>query len=170
MRSGCELATSVEVFERHQRRLDVRVDGAADHDRSRLGTDDETSLAPNSLHVALDDGYYDCWCYLPLLAFLTWSTTKSSRNQLSRPCCGPAPRRRTQGAVGVVLCRLLEALLRERLAELFPRRAFLQRLDGGYLRQAEIFDWLLDAEPGLDYVVANGELTRCWCGTPTRAM
>ena len=52
----------------------------------------------------------------------------------------------TQGALGVLRRRL--AVLR--LA--FPRARFLVRLDGGFATP-EIFD-VLDAEPGLDYVVA----------------
>ena len=52
----------------------------------------------------------------------------------------------TRGAVGV-LQRLLALL---RLA--FPQARFLVRLDGGFATP-EIFD-VLDAEPGLDYVVA----------------
>ena len=50
------------------------------------------------------------------------------------------------GTVGL-LCRLLPLL-----RSAFPRARFLVRLDGGFATP-EIFDFL-DAEPGLDYVVA----------------
>ena len=49
----------------------------------------------------------------------------------------------------------------------FPRARFLVRLDGGFATP-ELFD-ILDAEPGLDYVVAMAEnavmIQRCVCRT-----
>jgi hypothetical protein len=60
------------------------------------------------------------------------------------PPAGNAPA--TRGARGTLI-RLLDGL---RVA--FPRARFLVRLDGGFATP-ELFD-LLDAEPGLDYVVA----------------
>ena len=133
---GCELATS--VIERHQRRLRGRARRITiDLDP----TDDETHGAQQ---LTFFNGYYDCWCYLPLLAFLTFDDEVEQYlcAAVLRPGTAPA----TQGAVGV-LCRLLALL---RLA--FPQARFLVRLDGGFATP-EIFD-VLDAEPGLDYVVA----------------
>ena len=80
----------------------------------------------------------------PLLAFLTFDdeTEQYLCAAVLRPGNVPA----TRAAVGV-LQRLLALL---RLA--FPQARFLVRLDGGFATP-EIFD-VLDAEPGLDYVVA----------------
>ena len=102
-------------------------------------------MAPNSSPSST--GHYDCWCYLPLLAFLTFDDEAEQYlcAALLRPGNAPA----TRGARGV-LCRLLALL---RLA--FPTARFLVRLDGGFATP-ELFDFL-DAAPGLDYVVAMAE-------------
>ncbi len=89
-------------------------------------------------------GHYDSWCYLPLLAFLTFDD--EAEQYLAAAVLRPGNVPATQGAVGVL--RRLLALLR--LA--FPQARFLVRLDGGFATP-EIFD-VLDTEPGLDYVVA----------------
>jgi Transposase DDE domain group 1 len=144
-RMGRELATS--VIDRHRRRL---------HGRARCitidldPTDDPTHGAQQ---LTFFNGHYDSWCYLPLLAFVTFDgeTEQYLSAALLRPGNAPA----TRGARGV-LCRLL-ALLRHA----FPTARFLVRLDGGFATP-EILDFL-DAEPRLDYVVAmaeNAVLTR----------
>jgi hypothetical protein len=99
------------------------------------------------------NGHYDSWCYLPLLAFLTFNNEADQYlcAAVLRPGNVPA----TRGALGL-LHRLLALL---RIA--FPQARFLVRLDGGFATPA-LFDFL-DAEPGLDYVVAmadNAVLTR----------
>lgn len=142
---GCELAAC--VVERHRQRL---------HGRARRitidldPTDDPTHGAQQ---LTFFNGHYDSWCYLPLLAFLTFNTERDQYlcAAILRPGNAPA----TRGAVGL-LKRVLPLL---RLS--FPKARFLVRLDGGFATP-EIFD-LLDAEPGLDYVVAmaeNAVLTR----------
>lgn len=142
---GRELAAT--VIERHQRRL---------HGRTRRitidldPTDDPTHGAQQ---LTFFNGHYDCWCYLPLLAFLTFDDEAEQYlcAAMLRPGNAPA----TRGALG--LLRRLLALLR--IA--FPKARFLVRLDGGFATP-ETFEWL-DAEPGLDYVVAmaeNAVLTR----------
>ena len=90
------------------------------------------------------NGHYDSWCYLPLLAFLTFDREREQYlcAAVLRPGNVPA----TCGTVGV-LCRLLPLL-----RQAFPQARFLVRLDGGFATP-EIFDFL-DAEPRLDYVVA----------------
>jgi hypothetical protein len=143
---GHELAAT--VVERHQRRL---------HGRARRitidldPTDDPTHGAQQ---LTFFNGHYDCWCYLPLLAFLTFNDEAEQYlcAAILRPGNAPA----TRGA-RETLRRLLDML---RIA--FPRARFLVRLDGGFATPA-LFDFL-DAEPSLDYVVAMGEnavLTRC---------
>ena len=142
---GCELAAS--VIERHQRRL---------HGRARRITIDlDPTDAPThgAQQLTFFNGHYDGWCYLPLLAFLTFNDEADQYlcAAVLRPGNVPA----TRGALGL-LHRLLALL---RLA--FPKARFLVRLDGGFATPA-LFDFL-DAEPGLDYVVAmadNAVLTR----------
>lgn len=139
---------ALHVIERHQRRL---------HGRARRitidldPTDDPTHGAQQ---LTFFNGHYDEWCYLPLLAFVTFNDEAEQYlcAAILRPGNAPA----TRGARGT-LCRLLDTL---RVA--FPRARVLVRLDGGFATP-EILD-LLDAEPGLTYVVAMAEnpvLTRC---------
>ena len=141
-------ALAVSVIDRHRQRL---------HGRARRitidldPTDDPTHGAQQ---LTFFNGHYDCWCYLPLLAFLTFND--EVEQYLCAAILRPGNASAARGARGT-LCRLLAVL---RVA--FPRARFLVRLDGGFATP-EIFDFL-DAEPGLDYVVAMGEnavLTRC---------
>jgi len=133
---GCELAAS--VIERHRQRL---------HGRARQitidldPTDDPTHGAQQ---LTFFNGHYDSWCYLPLLAFLTFNDEREQYlcAAILRPGNAPA----TRGTLGL-LRRLLPLL---RLT--FPKARFLVRLDGGFATP-EIFEFL-DAEPRLDYVVA----------------
>ncbi len=142
---GCELA--LRVIERHRDRL---------HGRARRitidldPTDDPTHGAQQ---LTFFNGHYDSWCYLPLLAFVTFDD--EAEQYLCAAVLRPGNAPATRGALGVF--RRLLALLR--IA--FPRADFLVRLDGGFATP-EILD-ALDAEPGLDYVVAmaeNAVLTR----------
>ncbi len=138
---GCELAAS--VIDRHRHRL---------HGRARQitidldPTDDPTHGAQQ---LTFFNGHYDSWCYLPLLAFLTFNTEIEQYlcAAILRPGNAPA----TRGALGL-LRRLLAVL---RIA--FPRARFLVRLDGGYATP-EVLDFL-DGEPRLDSVVAMAENT-----------
>jgi hypothetical protein len=142
---GRDLAAT--VIDRHRQRL---------HGRARRitidldPTDDPTHGAQQ---LTFFNGHYDSWCYLPLLAFVTFNDEAEQYlcAAILRPGNAPA----TRGARGTLI-RLLDML---RVA--FPRTRFLLRLDGGFATP-EILD-RLDAEPGLDYVVAmaeNAVLTR----------
>ncbi|MGH3118861.1 MAG: IS1380 family transposase, partial [Gaiellales bacterium] len=139
---GCELATA--VIARHQRRL---------HSRARQitidldPTDDPTHGAQQ---LTFFNAHYDSWCYLPLLAFVTFNDEVEQYlcAAVLRPGNVPA----SAGAVGV-LKRLLALL---RIA--FPHARFRVRLDGGFATP-EILDFL-DAETRLDYVVAMAENSR----------
>jgi hypothetical protein len=136
---GRELAAS--VIDRHRQRL---------HGRARRitidldPTDDPTHGAQQ---LTFFNGHYDGWCYLPLLAFLTFNDEAEQYlcAAILRPGNAPA----TRGAKGTL--KHLLGLLRVT----FPRARFLVRLDGGFATPA-LFDFL-DAEPRLDYVVAMGE-------------
>ena len=151
---GRELAAN--VIDRHRRRR---------HGRARRitidldPTDDPTHGAQQ---LTFFNGHYDCWCYLPLLAFLTFDdeTEQYLCAAILRPGNAPA----TRGARGTLI-RLLDML---RVA--FPRARFLVRLDGGFATP-EILD-RLDAEPGVEYVVAmaeNAVLTRVAAPTMVEA-
>jgi len=142
---GRELAAN--VIDRHRQRL---------HGRARRitidldPTDDPTHGAQQ---LTFFNGHYDCWCYLPLLAFVTFNDEVEQYlcAAILRPGNAPA----TRGARGTLI-RLIDLLRRA-----FPKARFLVRLDGGFATPA-LLD-LLDAEPRLDYVVAmaeNAVLTR----------
>ena len=142
---GITLAES--VIERHRQRR---------HGRARRitidldPTDDPTHGAQQ---LTFFNGHYDTWCYLPLLAFVTFDD--ESEQYLCAAVLRPGNAPATRGARGVVW-RLLELL-----REAFPKARFLVRLDGGFATP-EILD-LLDFERGVDYVVAmaeNAVLTR----------
>jgi len=133
---GCELA--MRVIERHQQRLRGRAR------RITIDLDPTDDATHGAQQLTFFNGYYDSWCYLPLLAFLTFDD--DAEQYLCAAVLRPGNVPATQGALGV-LRRLLAVL---RLA--FPRARFLVRLDGGFATP-EVFD-VLDAEPGLDYVVA----------------
>ena len=143
---GRELAA--HVIDRHRQRLH----GRARHITIDLDpTDDPTHGAQQ---LTFFNGHYDTWCYLPLLAFLTFNDEAEQYlcAAILRPGNAPA----TRGARGTLI-RLLDLL---RIA--FPRARFLVRLDGGFATP-EMLD-RLDAEPGVEYVVAmaeNAVLTRC---------
>ena len=140
-RMGRELAAS--VIERHRRRLGGRARRITiDLDPNRSGPD----RRPDAWRAAVDifNSHYDSWCYLPLLAFVRFD--REVEQYLCAAVLRPGKAVAADGTLGV-LSRLLPLL---RCA--FPRARFLVRLDGGFATP-EIFDFL-DAEPGLDYVVA----------------
>ena len=135
---GWDLAAN--VIDRHRQRLRrVR--------RITIDLDPTEDPTHGAQQLTFFNGHYDSWCYLPLLAFLTFNDEAEQYlcAAILRPGNAPA----TRGARGT-LTRLL-GLLRVR----FPRARFLVRLDGGFATP-ELFD-VLDGESGLDYVVAMGE-------------
>ena len=135
-RMADELAT--RVIERHRRRLDGRARCITiDLDP----TDDPTHGAQQ---YTLFNGYYDNWCYLPLLGFLTFD--RESEQYLCAALLRHGKAVASEGTVGL-LSRLLP-----RLRRAFPRARILVRLDGGFASPA-VFAFL-EAQPRLDYVVA----------------
>jgi Transposase DDE domain group 1 len=123
-----------------------------DHHRARLQgrarritidldpTDDPTH---GQQEFTFFNGHYDTWCYLPLVATLTFNAepTQYLVAAVLRPGNSPAKR----GALGV-LARLLR-----RLPGAFPGAALRVRLDGGFA-SPEVLDFL-EAE-AVEYVVA----------------
>jgi hypothetical protein len=89
------------------------------------------------------NGHYDTWCYLPLVATLTFNA--EPRQYLVATVLRPGNSPAKRGALGLLtrLCRRLRAA--------FPGATLRVRLDGGFA-SPEILDGL-DAE-GVEYVVA----------------
>lgn len=142
---GHELAAS--VIERHQQRLRGRAR------RITIDLDPTDDPTHGAQQLTFFNGHYDSWCYLPLLAFLTFDD--EAEQYVCAAILRPGNVGATRGARGL-LRRLLDML---RIA--FPKARFLVRLDGGFA-SPEILDFL-DAERGVDYVVAmaeNAVLTR----------
>jgi len=122
-------------------------------------TDDPTYGAQQ---LALFNGHYHNWCYLPLLAFVTFD--QEVEQYLCAAVLRPGNAPATRGALPV-LARMLEVL---RLG--FPGARFLVRLDGGFATPAMLA--FLDGESGVDYVVAmaeNAVLTRAAAAAMTLA-
>ena len=112
---GCELAA--RVVERHRRRLGrVR--------RITIDLDPTDDPTHGSQQYSLFNGYYDNWCYLPLLAFLTFD--REPEQYLCSAVLRHGKAVASEGGVAL-LARLLPLL---RCA--FPRARFLVRLDGGF--------------------------------------
>ena len=129
---------AMRVIERHRRRLEGRAR------RITIDLDPTDDATHGAQQLTFFNGHYDSWCYLPLLAFLTFD--KEREQYLCAAVLRPGNVPATRGTVGV-LCRLLPLL-----RQAFPQARFLVRLDGGFATP-EVFDFL-DAEPRLDYVVA----------------
>ena len=103
-------------------------------------TDDPTH---GGQQLAFFNNFYGSWCYLPLLAFLTFD--RESEQYLCAAALRPgnAP---TQAGALTLLKRIVA-----RLQERFPRARILVRLDGGFA-EPELFEFLDIV--GVDYVVA----------------
>lgn len=136
-------ALSETVIERQRRRR---------HGRARLitldldPTDDPTHGAQQ---LSLFNGHYDCWCYLPVLAFATFDGERESYLLAAVLRPGNAPAK--LGAVAI-LKRLLS-----RLRVAFPKARFRVRLDGGFACPEVLA--FLEAQPRLDYAVAIAKNT-----------
>ena len=119
---------AMRVIERHQRRLDGRAR------RITIDLDPTDDATHGAQQLTFFNGHYDSWCYLPLLAFLTFDQEREQYlcAAVLRPGNVPA----TRGAVGV-LCRLLPLL-----RQAFPRARFLVRLDGGFATPEIFASWM----------------------------
>jgi len=129
-----------------------------EHQRARLGgrarritldldpTDDPTH---GQQEFSFFNGHYDTWCYLPLVATVTFNAepTQYLVAAVLRPGNSPA----RHGAIPL-LRRLLA-----RLRAAFPRTVLRVRLDGGFA-SPEVFAFL-DAQ-GVEYVVAMASNVR----------
>ncbi len=106
-------------------------------------TDDATHGAQQ---LAFFNGHYGHWCYLPMLVFLTFTTSPTSIR--TRRC---SPRQRTHPARNLAL---LKRILRRRQERSFAAR-ILVRLDAGFA-EPEPFEFLdeVDVKPGAQVVVS----------------
>jgi len=131
-------ALADRVIERHRRRR---------RGRARVVTidlDPTEDPAHGRQQLALFNGYYGDWCYLPLLGFVSFDDEVDQYlvTALLRP--GNSPDKK--GAIGV-LSRLLP-----RLREAFPRARFRVRLDAGFAAP-DVLDFL-DEQGDVEYAVA----------------
>jgi hypothetical protein len=125
------------VIEQHRARLKGRAD------RITIDLDPTDDPTHGQQEFTFFNGHSDTWCYLPLVATLTFNAEPMQYlvAAVLRPGNSPAKR----GALGLLarLCRRLRAA--------FPGATLRVRLDGGFA-SPEVFDFL-DAE-GVEYVVA----------------
>jgi hypothetical protein len=134
-------ALAERVIERHRRRR---------RGRARVVTidlDQTDDPAHGEQQLALFNGYYGEWCYLPLLGFVSFDDEADQYlvAAILRP--GNSPDKR--GSLGL-LSRLLP-----RLRKAFPKARFRVRLDAGFAAP-EVFDFL-DEQGDVEYAVAMGK-------------
>jgi Transposase DDE domain group 1 len=137
------LALADLVIESHRARLKGRAR------RITIDLDPTDDPTHGQQELSFFNGHYDTWCYLPLVATLTFNAepTQYLVAAVLRPGTSPAKR----GALG-----LLARLLR-RLRAAFPGASLRVRLDGGFAHP-EVLD-CLEAE-GVEYVVAMASNVR----------
>ena len=131
------------VIEQHRRRLGGRAR------RITIDLDPTDDPTHGQQEFSFFNGHYDSWCYLPLVATLTFNAepTQYVVAAVLRPGNSPAER----GAIG--LLRRLGA----RLRAAFPKARLRIRLDGGFA-SPEVFAFL-EAE-GVEYLVAMASNVR----------
>lgn len=132
---GLSEALFEAVLERHARRRRKVRRITVDLDI----TDDPTHGAQQ---LSFFNGFYHSWCYLPMLAFLTFDREREQYLAAAVLRPGNAP---TQRGALALLKRILQ-----RLQERFPRARILVRLDGGFA-EPQLFTFL--DEVCVDYVV-----------------
>jgi hypothetical protein len=126
------------VIRRHRNRLRGKVR------RITIDLDPTDDPTHGQQQFSFFNGYYDSWCYLPVLGFVSFNDEVEQYlfTAVLRPGNAPAK----LGAVGI-LWRVID-----RLQDAFPGVRLFVRLDGGFACP-EVLDFL-DEQPRLDYVVA----------------
>jgi hypothetical protein len=131
------------VIEHHRARLQGRAR------RITIDLDPTDDPTHGQQEFTAFNGHYDTWCYLPLVATVTFNAepTQYVVAAILRPGTSPAKR----GALGLLarLCRRLRAA--------FPGVRLRVRLDGGFATP-EVLDFLEAA--GVEYVVAMASNAR----------
>lgn len=134
-------ALAERVIERHRRRR---------RGRARVVTidlDQTDDPAHGQQQLALFNGYYGEWCYLPLLGFVSFDD--EADQYLVAAVLRPGNSPDKVGSLGV-LSRLLP-----RLRVAFPKARFRVRLDAGFAAP-DVLDFL-DEQGDVDYAVAIGK-------------
>jgi len=134
-------ALADRVIERHRRRLKGRAR------RITIDLDPTDDPTHGAQQLALFNGHYDTWCYLPLLGFLSFNDEPEQYLFTAVLRSGKAVA--WLGARGI-LRRLLKKLRRA-----FPGVRIRVRLDGGFA-EPRLLDFL-DAQADVEYVVAMGK-------------
>ena len=129
------------VIERHRRRLHRRVW------RITIDLDPTDDRTHGAQQLTFFNGHYDSWCYLPLLAFLTFNDEKEQ--YLCAAVLRPGKAVAAGGTLKPAVSAAADAAggVSGDSVSRPARRGFAT---------PEILDFL-DAEPGLDYVVAMGK-------------
>jgi hypothetical protein len=135
---GRELAAT--VIDRHRQRLSGRAR------RITIDLDVTDDPTHGAQQLSFFHGHYDTWCYLPLLAFVTFNAEREQ--YLCAAVLRPGNAASSAGAEGVL--RALYTLVRSA----FPRTTVRVRLDGGFATPA-LLDYLDTI--GVEYVVAMAE-------------
>jgi hypothetical protein len=135
-RMGEALARS--VIRRHAKRLRRRAY------RVTLDLDPTDDPTHGAQQLSFFNGYYDSWCYLPVMGFVSFN--EEAEQYLCAAVLRPGNATASVGAVG--LLRRLIGMIRS----YFPGVTIRVRLDGGFAHSA-VLDFL-DAQPHLEYVVA----------------
>jgi hypothetical protein len=126
------------VIRRHRKRLRGKAR------RITIDLDPTDDATHGQQQLSFFNGYYDSWCYLPVLGFISFNDEVEQYLFTAVLRSGKATAK--LGAVGI-LRRVID-----RLREAFPEARLRVRLDGGFACP-EVLDFL-DAQPRLDYVVA----------------
>lgn len=129
-------ALADSVLERHRRRLKSKVK------RLTLDLDFTDDLVHGTQQLALFNTHYGGWCYLPLLAFVTFD------DEPEQYLIGAflRPGRTATGGELVEFMKFLLSCVRRH----FPRTSILLRGDGGFT-SGEMLDYVEDE--GLDYLL-----------------
>ena len=125
------------VLEFHQRRLRGRVT------RVTIDLDQTDDPTHGQQELALFNGFYDPWCYLPLIATVTFNDEPAQYAVAALL----RPGRRASGREVVAVLRRLLAKVRAA----FPKAQLCVRLDAGFAGPV-LLDFL--AAAGIEYVVA----------------
>jgi hypothetical protein len=130
-------ALADSVIERHRKRLHGRAG------RITIDMDPTDDPTHGQQEFAFFNRHYDCYCYLPMVCFLTF-------NEEAEQYLVAAVLRRgnASGAVGAI--GILRRLI-ARVSDAFPKAKIRVRLDGGFA-SPKVLDFL-DCEPKVEYLV-----------------
>ena len=131
-------ALAASVIQRHAERLRGRVR------RVTLDLDPTDDPTHGAQQLSFFNRHYDTWCYLPVMGFVSFND--EAEQYLCAAVLRPGNVTASAGAVGIL--RRLMQLIRYFL----PGVCIRVRLDGGFAHPQLLA--FLDAEPGVEYVVA----------------